>query len=236
MTADERGPNESVVTRRTRPVDLPGSVLDAPARLFFGGSFDPPHVAHTELPPTAAAALAQGVGVDPSQVPVVYIPAARSPHKDHAPASDEHRLAMLGLALEGVSHPYCVWTQELGDSALNPGDPSYWADTWAIVRAACPSGVNRFLIGTDQARSMHKWTRFREFWRDALVIRRDDGDVIADLRATGAWSEEELAHWAASLVENELIDAASSDLREAQKNTHALDERVRAYIEANGLY
>lgn len=61
-------------------------------RLLFGGTFDPPHRAHLELPRIAADAI----GADE----VVYVPAARNPLKEDAEQSAaDHRLRMLELAL-----------------------------------------------------------------------------------------------------------------------------------------
>ena len=74
---------------------------------MFGGSFDPPHLWHTKI---ASAARRQVFG--PKGV-VVFVPAARSPHKKHGPvASDEDRVAMLRLATRRMKR--CViWTDEI---------------------------------------------------------------------------------------------------------------------------
>ena len=63
--------------------------------LIFGGTFDPPHLAHTALPPLVARRL------DCKRI--LYIPAAANPLKtDAPPTAVEHRLAMLRLALADV--------------------------------------------------------------------------------------------------------------------------------------
>ncbi|MEM8738793.1 MAG: hypothetical protein AAGG38_10005 [Planctomycetota bacterium] len=60
--------------------------------LLFGGSFDPPHLAHRHLPQFVAHALAADA--------VFYLPAGRAPHKLGQRQTDpRHRLAMLRLAL-----------------------------------------------------------------------------------------------------------------------------------------
>ena len=59
--------------------------------LLFGGSFDPPHWAHTALP----RLVAEHIGADV----VAYLPAGRAPHKlDREQTDPQHRLAMLRLA------------------------------------------------------------------------------------------------------------------------------------------
>lgn len=215
-------------------------VGSASLRLFFGGSFDPPHFGHSLLPERVLEA------VDGADGWLVYVPAARSPHKDSSPALDHHRLAMLRIALRELGR--CViWDAELRRAAANPDEPSYWADTWDTVRAGCDEGKNRFLIGADQARSMHKWHRYESFWRDALVVLRgghDEPESLMDaLGETGVWNAEALEHWRNSIVPVPVVDASSTHIRgalgepETRKNPiSGLDDRVHEYILEHGLY
>lgn len=228
------------VERPGRPVPAPDFVAHAPRVLFFGGSFDPPHVAHASLP--FRVARARWPGDEPW---IVFVPAARSPHKEHHPAEDRHRVEMLRIALKGRRR-WWIWTQELADAEFDPGRPSYWADTW-LRSASVFTGERAFLIGTDQACSMHRWRRYTEFWRDALVMLRPGGPGPSELRAalrdTGAWTGDEIDHWMARLVRTETVEGASSDIRAAladpaQKNARieGLDPGVQKYISQRGLY
>ena len=153
---------------------------------------------------------------------------------------------MLELAIRDVPASE-LWTQEIDDARLNPGQASYWADTWAIVGRMRHEGTNRFLIGSDQALSMHQWRRYEEFWADAVVVLRDGADtpkaLIEALRTLGVWDEDALAHWQESIVMAEMIDASSSSIRAVLtgENTRnaaidGLDERVHRYILDHGLY
>lgn len=219
---------------------LPQSALDAPLRLFFGGSFDPPHLGHTQLPKGVLDQLNQ------PQAWLIYVPAARSPHKQEAPSPDRARLDMLDLALAETDR-CMIWDTELQRSQQHPKQPSYWAETWDTVRSCCTFGMNRFLIGADQARSMHRWHRYETIWQDAIVMLRgkhdDPGQLIEALKATGAWDAHQLDHWHDSIVQIELVDASSTAIRaklhtpETRKNPIAgLDDRVHDYILKNGLY
>ncbi len=172
------------------------------------------------------------------------MPAARSPHKRAEPAADRHRVEMLRLGLRGRSR-WWIWEQELRDAALNPGEPSYWADTWAIAGRVF-AGERAFLIGTDQALSMHRWHRYAEFWGDALVMRRgdrSDDEFVSGLRETGAWSADDIERWVSRLIDVPRIDASSTAIRAAlahQKTrggaVDGLDPGVRSYILGRGLY
>ncbi len=229
------------VERASRPIPVPACVAGARRVLFFGGSFDPPHRGHTELP--FAAASARWPGQDAW---VVFVPAARSPHKDHQPAPDAHRVEMLRLALQGRRR-WWTWEQELADASGNPGQPSYWADTWLLAARAFPRAERSFLIGVDQALAMHRWRRFGEFWRDALVVLRpgspDPVRLREGLRDLGVWSDAEVDDWMSRLVRTATVDASSSAVREAladpaQRNARieGLDPGVQRYILSRGLY
>lgn len=229
------------VERATVPLPVPRSVGSADPVLFFGGSFDPPHRAHVTLPFAVAAAR----WPDRSSW-VVFVPAARSPHKPDAPAEDRHRMEMLRLALRDQTR-WWIWEQELADADLNPGQPSFWADTWSIARRTFVAREHAFLIGVDQAESMHRWRRYREFWQDALVMLRaeelTESDFAARMRATGAWKPDEIDHWVSRLVRTPVVDASSTHIRAAladpiQRNARVegLDPGVQKYILANNLY
>lgn len=231
----------------TSKQELTIQTRNASDRIFFGGSFDPVHLGHTQLPNRIASSL--------DIQHVIYVPAARSPFKSHHPTADHHRLAMLQLALH--DHPNCeVWQHELVRGKSEPDSPSYWADTWSEVQRQCDTGTNMFLIGTDQARSMHKWYRYEAFWKDAIVmLRLETGPntrtdfltqskvLIEELAKQGVWSPDDLNHWETRIVQAPLIDASSTKIRDTLANPQArknsiqgLDPRVHRYILSQNLY
>lgn len=140
-----------------------------------------------------------------------------------------------------------IWEQELQDAGLNPDQPSYWADTWAIVRGMNLAGTDRFLIGADQVCSMHRWRRFAEFWKDALVVLRDKTDsakgLISQLQSEGNWSEQDIEHWERQIITAPTIDASSTTIRAALQSPSSrnhpitgLDPDVQRYIVEHELY
>lgn len=116
--------------------------------LWFGGSFDPPTVAHRDLPECARAAIGADV--------LVYCPAARSPHKPRGPvASDTDRVDMLRALLAGSPHA-TIATLEIDRAGA--GEASYTVDTLATARSLLPDHAElRLLIGEDQARAFERW-------------------------------------------------------------------------------
>jgi nicotinate-nucleotide adenylyltransferase len=245
-------PSDNHIERHHHPVAIPASIKDAPARLFFGGSFDPPHLAHTTLADQAAQQLEIALGLAPNSCTLVYVPASRSPHKDSAPTPDQHRVEMLKLAIDSIERPATVWTQELADGLLNESAPSYWADTWSIVRLMMTTGTNHFLIGTDQALSMHRWHRYTEFWKDAVVILRGESktdqsvtNLISNLDEIGIWDSDDLHHWEQSCIELETLPYSSTAIRQQladldrskeKPRIEGLDPGVVSYIIEHGLY
>jgi nicotinate-nucleotide adenylyltransferase len=192
----------------TRHLEFPRRVRTV---LLFGGSFDPPHHAHIAGPTTVARRLYGDSAV------VLFIPAARSPHKPGGPAAaDEHRVAMLRLA--GAEH---VWTGELDAGRGRAGRPSYTIGTVRRLRRDLPERIAlRLLIGADQAAAFHRWKDPRAIIRlaDPLVMARVPVTTADDLyRALDArfWTTAEKRAWCARLAPNPLADDASTQTRRA---------------------
>lgn len=227
------------IERDYNTIELSTEASCSSTRLFFGGSFDPPHLGHAQLPTYISGQLE-------SNPHLIYVPAARSPFKHAAPVADKHRLNMLTLC---TAHTPCseIWSQELADAPLNLGQPSYWADTWQILVDMRLPGNNLFLIGADQALSMHRWKRYAEFWKHAIVMLRADVDspttLLRKLQELGAWSPEDVDHWSQRIITTPTVDASSTAIRHALANTEqrrsqirGLDARVHQYILEHDLY
>lgn len=206
---------------------------------LFGGTFDPPHLAHVTLADLGRRELERRVG---ALVFLAFVPAARSPHKDNAPtATNAQRLDMLALATEGLDRTG-IWTDEL-DRATQ-GEPSYWARTLERAKALLPDHALWFIIGADQAASFHRWRQPREMlqFTRPIVLPREPIASKADLHAAMStadfWNEQELDHWAESFVEIDLLRAASTEVRDAKGRPveTPLHPRVLEYARANNLY
>lgn len=172
--------------------------------LVCGGTFDPPHRAHVELPALARDRLATLAGIaapDGRSAWLLYVPAARSPLKDEGPeASDEDRVAMLRLATAGLERA-AVWTDEIDRGRRSPAQPSYTIDTIRRLEraaAACAgtsadAGLGeghgagwrvslRLVIGSDQAAEFHRWRSPRDLIARAeplVLLRAPNGGGAA---------------------------------------------------------
>ena len=195
--------------------------------LIFGGTFDPPHRAHVELPRLAMQALnADGV---------IYLPAGRSPHKrEHAQSAPHHRLAMLERAL--ADQPWATIDAretERGDT------PTFTVDTLEALAAEHPDAQLHLLIGTDQLLAFHQWHRFRDIERLAeprVMLRPPDTTESVLAKLPSALSAET---WKARLLSLPPIHLAATHLRQQiahGKQPDDLHSEVLAYIQQHRLY
>jgi len=199
--------------------------------LIFGGSFDPPQVAHVALPKH----VMQIVHADR----VMYVPAGQSPFKlETPPAPAHHRLAMLRLALRDAP-----WAMILSDEIDRPHDrdPSYTVDTLASLRRRLGDHVEmRLLIGSDQLPSFDRWKEPDRIiaMAEPLVIMRPPAtsESLASLLPPGA----ELEAWENRLVETPMMDVSSTQVRAAAAAGRSLRgivvDAVERYIQQHQLY
>jgi nicotinate-nucleotide adenylyltransferase len=226
--------------RPDRPLPDPTPIpapADAHALLLFGGSFDPPTIAHTSVAADArSAALGSGAWL-------CFVPAARSPFKPDPPAPDDHRVAMLRLAIGAVPKA-CVWTDEIDRAAA--GQPSYWIDTLRRARAQRPGAGLRFLIGADQAAEFHRWKDARAVLSLAppLVYPREPLETPQALRerleAVQVWTDSELDRWSGAMLDLPTTPGSATDVRRALASgapaPGLLAPEVAAYIRQHRLY
>lgn len=201
--------------------------------VLFGGSFDPPHVAHVALPVLAMRA----VGADA----VAFIPAANAPHKrGRVQTPVEHRLAMLRLAVETA--PRCVvLTDEIDRAAESGGtQASFTVDTLEALHARYPRLRMRLLIGADMLRIFDTWRspeRIIELAEPLVMVRPPDTRESLLAALPHAYRREP---WDARLVDLPQIDVSSTLIRgrlaRGELNTGLVAPAVEDYIRREGLY
>lgn len=198
--------------------------------LLYGGTFDPPHRAHVELP----RLVAQRLGCDQ----ILYIPARSSPLKERDPTPAAHRLVMLRLALSRVPEAR-ISTIELD----RPG-PSYTVDTLERLRDAFgPSVPMRLLIGTDQAVQFHRWRqweRILEFATPAVMLRPPSDRESLREAMREVHGDAGADRWLDWTVDVPVMGISASRLRQqiaaGEDPGSDLAAPVLAYIRDHGLY
>ncbi|MBL0870522.1 MAG: hypothetical protein IBJ18_08105 [Phycisphaerales bacterium] len=257
---------------RTPPTALPPSVVRAlrneinnaggstarPALLVMGGSFDPFTLAHGAIAHAGFLALesrSEHADTSPSKpLGVLFIPAARSPHKAEGPAaSADDRRRMIELSLEGEERfariPWGVWTDEIDRAREHPGAPSYSVHTAERLRSTLDSnGLTnvrlRWIVGADQALALHRWhqpARFIELADPIVLLRPDtqhassntDWQAAADrllsaLQQTHAWDEEAMRSWSKRICPGPLLTISSTRVRELLHTLARPDHEVNS--------
>ncbi|MEM7682177.1 MAG: nicotinate (nicotinamide) nucleotide adenylyltransferase [Planctomycetota bacterium] len=197
--------------------------------LVFGGTFDPPHHGHLDLPEAARQALGAAY--------VAYLPAGRSPFKQGIEQSPPGvRLRLLRTALEGRPNALVLpWEVDAGDGA-----PTYTIDS--IERLAKLTRARlRLLIGVDQAASFARWRSSDRLMAlaEPAVMARSSAEV-----ATRAWlrglPEAQRAAWAPRLVQTPELHVSSTEIRRRVAMGQSIDglcpPGVARRIEELGLY
>ncbi len=199
--------------------------------LIFGGTFDPPHLAHSRLPPLVAERL--------ECERIIYVPAAVSPLKSGAPAAPPaHRLAMLRLALTDVPRA------EISTIELDRPGPSYTVDTLESLHEELGPGHElHLLVGSDQALLFHRWKHWRrviELATPAVMLRPPLDEASYRARLQETYPSQEVDRWLLWRVSVPRVDLCATTIRrnlaEGKDVTGMIDSRVLEYIRRHELY
>lgn len=187
---------------------------------LFGGSFNPPHIAHLIV----AEVARDQFGFDA----VWWIPNATPPHKANdrlAPAS--HRLAMTRTAVtEHDGFAVC-------DIEIERPGVSYTVDTVRALTEQHPDTAFSLLIGSDSLDTFHTW-RAPDTIADLVelvVYKRPGGlgDVAAPRFANQA-----------RFVAAPMLEVSSTEVRqrcyEGRSIRYMVPPAVQTYIRTHGLY
>lgn len=204
---------------------------DRPERLrgatgVFGGTFDPIHVAHL--------AVAEGARDTFGLRRVLFVPAARPPHKPGRVITPvEHRVAMVEAAVS-TNAAFVVSPIE-----VDRDGPSYTVDTLEALRAADPGDHLALILSAESYSELSTWHEPRRILdlADLIVAPRDayaepDPDLVErqfpDAPAIIAFMDGPRIRLSAS----EIRQRASA----GRSVRYLVPDAVAAYIGDHGLY
>ncbi|MDX6676593.1 MAG: nicotinate-nucleotide adenylyltransferase [Solirubrobacteraceae bacterium] len=193
---------------------------------IFGGTFNPPHVAHLVCASEAAAQLR----LDRVLLTPVCLPPHKQPRKD--PGAGE-RLELCRRAAAGDER------LDVCDVEVARGGPSYTADTLRELRELLPGDELTLILGGDVALGLASWREPEVVLELAtLAVAERAGAARADIAAR--LSEAFGEHPALRFFEMPRIDVSSSEIRarvaEGRPIRYLVPDAVLERIERSGLY
>lgn len=200
---------------------MPGKESEAVGGvIIFGGSFDPIHQAHLMLAEGAADELCAGK--------VLFVPAARPPHKEAAALSAaKHRAEMVRLAIEG-NERFAFSSVEIDREG-----ESYTIDTIRAVSREEGGARPFLLIGGDTLLDLASWKA-----PEAIAAEADL--VVAPRPGFDPRKAPALLAGRFRLLDTPVVDLSASRIRrwvaEGRSVRYLLPEPVRLYVEAHRLY
>jgi nicotinate-nucleotide adenylyltransferase len=196
---------------------------------LYGGSFDPIHTGHLLV----ADIVRERRYLDE----VIFLPAARPPHKQGQPlTSAKRRLEMLELAIAGYE-PFSVNTMELDRDGV-----SFTVDTLELLHSERPDDQLFLIMGGDSLVELPGWKSPQRICQLAtpVVVARPgaasvDSKILHELLPELTDSEIDEC-----LVRVPVIEISSTGIRERVRLGQSIRFRtpraVEKYIESHQLY
>lgn len=189
---------------------------------IFGGSFNPPHVAHLII----AETIREQFSLDQ----VLWIPNYIPPHKATAGKDDAlHRLRMVELAIDGHPH-FSASTIEIDRKGK-----SYTLDTLHTLQEANPNTQYHLIIGGDSLRDFMSWHKPLKIIASAPLIVYDRPHIQTDTPELPANLKKRVLTASAPL-----LDISSTEIRkrvaQGQSIRYLVPGAVQHYIKQHNLY
>jgi len=185
---------------------------------IFGGSFNPPHIAHVLAVQFALSAWPLGK--------IMVIPNFQHPLGKES-ASFEHRFRMAVLAFETLGS--CVEVSRIEEEL---GGQSFTIDTVRELKRRNPGKEFRLILGSDLLRETHEWKDFEQLKVEAppLIIPRLEVGGSAKVHKKAAFEKEQfyLPELSSSEIRGLIKTGADPGLR--------LPYAVMSYIKSQNLY
>lgn len=194
---------------------------------IMGGTFDPVHYGHL--------VSAEGARYHFGLEKVIFVPAARPPHKtDRSISEPAHRLSMTGLAI--ASNPYF----EVSALEVERAGLSYTIDTVRALAGMYSGAKIYFITGADAVLEILTWHQVDELLQMAVFIAATRPgyrleDITQKLEGLSTAALKNIA-----VMEVPALAISSTDIRrrvrEGRPIKYLLPETVEEYIVTNNLY
>lgn len=194
---------------------------------ILGGTFDPVHCGHLEIARRASSEAALDR--------LIFIPAGSPRLKSSEPtAAPEHRLAMLNLAVAGISE------FEVSDIELGRSGPTKTVETLRCLRGRLDWDVELvFILGLDVLMRFDQWIEPAGVVEQARLLAVSRPGYV-DFDWGDFYARNPYARGRVDCIESTAIDISASELRGRLASgvsvAGLLPASVEAYIRESGLY
>ena len=186
---------------------------------LFGGTFDPPQLAHLALARSARDAL----HLDELR----WIPTAKPWQKSRTITAATHREAMVRLTIEG--EPGFV----LERCELERGGPSVTLDTVRELQQRDGPASWIWIMGSDQYANLHTWRGWRELLQRVTL-------AVAERPGVAAMVDPEVAAHPHAMVPLPPMPISATDIRARVQRGDSISglvaDTVASYIDRHHLY
>ena len=187
---------------------------------IFGGSFNPPHVAHLIGAEIAREELELNT--------VIFMPASVPPHKQKMRLPDAR--LRLRMVMAAIAENPCF---EASDIELNREGPSYSVDTLRQLKSQHPDAHLVLIIGMDNLEIFHSWRSSEE-----ILSLAELGVMVRPGYSKEKVKPELLQH--VRFVEIPLLEISGTEIRKRIESGHSVlymvTDAVLAIIEQESLY
>ncbi len=194
---------------------------------IMGGTFNPVHIAHLIL----AEAASEKYAFDETW----FMPSKHPPHKPETGiVADEHRLAMLELAISGNDKFY------VSDIELIRDGLTYTADTLDELHKQFPDYRFSFIIGGDSVSQFINWYKPEQICKLCHIVAAGRGNYTKTEIIEHCNNIRNRFNANIDYLDIPSMEISSSQIRDMIKNNHSvryyLPDSVIEYIIKHNLY
>lgn len=189
---------------------------------IFGGSFNPPHIAHLII----AETIRDQFSLDE----IIWIPNYIPPHKSTAGTQDAlHRLQMVQKTISGHEH-FSLSTIEVDRKGT-----SYMLDTISLLQEAQPDVLYKLIIGGDSLNDFMTWHKPLEILAKVPIIVYNRTGIDTKNAEVQQHFSDRISYASAPMM-----DISSTAIRERVAQGYSIrylvPDKVRHYILKHNLY
>ncbi len=186
---------------------------------LFGGAFDPVHIGHLFI----ASKVYEQLDIEK----VIFMPTGIAPHKKTFSSTDEDRLAMLKMSIEGMDE-FTVSEYELDKEGV-----SYTVNTLRYLNGIYDKVY--LIMGDDSFMYFEKWYEYEDIIKLSDIVVYVRNNSISDLRTKAEFVGAKI-----TIIEGPVIPISSSYIRRevnaGNSVKYLVTDKVNKYILKKGLY